>query len=255
MQIYNKIYLGDSRAMENVENNSVDLIITSPPYFNLVDYQHDNQIGLTETYEGYIQSLNSVWERCSKILKEDGTICINICSTIEVSRKNQNMYYDIKHEIEQFFAEHNFYIEGTIIWNLNNTSYIKNQVERYSTSYSNNESLILNNYEYILIFKKKSEFKEWDKDIENTKFIDCIWNVPWDYSTRPPAFPEQIVNQLIDIYSIEGNIVLDPFMGQATTALCAFKKNRKFITYELNPTTYKLGLEKLKQVGALNVKR
>lgn len=255
MQIYNKIYLGDSRAMENVENNSVDLIITSPPYFNLVDYQHDNQIGLTETYEGYIQSLNSVWERCSKILKEDGTICINICSTIEVSRKNQNMYYDTKHEIEQFFAEHNFYIEGTIIWNLNNTSYIKNQVERYSTSYSNNESLILNNYEYILIFKKKSEFKEWDKDIENTKFIDCIWNVPWDYSTRPPAFPEQIVNQLIDIYSIEGNIVLDPFMGQATIALCAFKKNRKFITYELNPTTYKLGLEKLKQVGALNVKR
>lgn len=106
-----------------------------------------------------------------------------------------------------------------------------------------------------MIFKKKSEFKEWDKDIENTKFIDCIWNVPWDYSTRPPAFPEQIVNQLIDIYSVEGNIVLDPFMGQATTALCAFKKNRKFITYELNPTTYKLGLEKLKQVGALNVKR
>ena len=255
MQIYNNIYLGDSRAMENVENNSVDLIITSPPYFNLVDYQHDNQIGLTETYEGYIQSLNSVWERCSKILKEDGTICINICSTIEVSRKNQNMYYDIKHEIEQFFAEHNFYIEGTIIWNLNNTSYIKNQVERYSTSYSNNESLILNNYEHILIFKKQSEFKEWDKDIENTRFIDCIWNVPWDYSTRPPAFPEQIVNQLIDIYSVEGNIVLDPFMGQATTALCAFKKNRKFITYELNPTTYKLGLEKLKQVGALNVKR
>lgn len=240
MKTENKAYLGDSRAMEDVENDSVDLIITSPPYFNLVDYQHDNQIGLTETYKGYIQSLNSVWERCSKILKETGTICINICSSVEISRKNQNMYYDIKHEIEKFFADHNFYIEGTIIWNLNNTSYIKNQVEKYPSSYSNNESLILNNYEYILIFKKKSEFIVWGRNIEGTKFIDCIWNIPWDYSTRPPASPEQIVNQLIDIYSLEGDVVLDPFMGQATTSLCAFKKNRKFITYELNPTTYKL---------------
>ncbi len=150
------------------------------------------------------------------------------------------MYYDIKHEIEKFFAEHNFYIEGIIIWNLNNTSYIKNQVEKYPSSYSNNESLILNNYEYILIFKKKSEFIVWDRNIEGTKFIDCIWNIPWDYSTRPPAFPEQIINQLIDIYSLEGDVLLVLFMGQATISLCFFKKNTKFITYELNPTTYKL---------------
>lgn len=47
----------------------------------------------------------------------------------------------------------------------------------------------------------------WDRNIEGTKFIDCIWNIPWNYSTRPPAFPEQIVNQLIDIYSLEGDVV------------------------------------------------
>lgn len=234
MEIHNKVYLGDSRFMEDVENDSVDLIITSPPYFNLVDYQHDNQIGVTETYKGYIQSLNSVWERCSKVLKETGTICINICSSIEISRKNRNMYYDIKHEIETFFVEHDFYIEGTVIWNLNNNLYIKNQVEKYPSSYSNQGSVILNNYEYILIFKKKSEFAEWDRDIERTKFINCIWNVPWDYSTRPPAFPEKIVNKLIDIYSKEGDVVLDPFMGQATTSLCAFNKNRTFITLHLS---------------------
>lgn len=250
MKTDNYAFLGDSRSMKNIKDNSVDLIITSPPYFNLVDYNHNNQIGLTETYKNYIKSLNIVWERCSQVLKENGTICINICSSTEISRKNKNVYYNIKYEIEKFFVEHGFYIEGTVIWNLNNDVYIKNQVEKYPSSYSNNKSVILNNYEYILIFKKKSKFQEWNRNIADTNFIDCIWQVPWDYSSRPPAFPEQIVNQLIDIYSEEEDVVLDPFMGQATTSLCAFKKNRKFITYELNPKTYKRGKEKLKNIGA-----
>lgn len=251
----NHVYLGDARSMKNLNDNSVDLIITSPPYFNLVDYKHDDQIGLAETYVEYINSLNCVWKKCIKALKDTGTVCINICSAIELSRKNNNNYYDVKHEIEKFFTKNDFYIEGTVIWNLNNNSYIKNQVERYSSSYSNTRSLITNNYEYILIFKKKSSFKEWDKNNKNTNFIDCIWNIPWNYSTQPPAFPEQVVNKLIDIYSTEGNVVLDPFMGQATTALCSFKKKRRFITYELNPDTYKTSLEKLVHVGAYKTNR
>ncbi|MCD9220276.1 DNA-methyltransferase [Streptococcus thermophilus] len=238
--------------MEEIDVNSVDLIITSPPYFNLVDYNHNNQIGLTETYDTYIRSLNRVWKRCIEVLKEDGTICINICSAIEISRKNKNRYYDIKHDIEKYFTENGFYIEGTVIWNLNNDSYIRSQVEKYPLSYSNQDAVILNNYEYILIFRKKSEFKPWDKVIEKTNFIDCIWTVPWDYSTRPPAFPEQIVNKLIDMYSMEKDVVLDPFMGQATTSVCAFKKNRNFLTYELNPETYSIGVKSLRQLGAFD---
>ncbi|MDN6754672.1 MAG: site-specific DNA-methyltransferase, partial [Lactococcus lactis] len=107
----NFIYNEDAREMEELKQSIVDLVITSPPYFNLVDYKSSKQIGFAETYQRYLQSLNQVWKRCIDSLKDDGTICINVCSTVEITRKNQNCYYDIKHDIEKYFVNHGFYIE------------------------------------------------------------------------------------------------------------------------------------------------
>lgn len=234
----NYIYLNDSRFMPELKENSVDLVITSPPYFNLVDYEADAQIGINETYHKYIESMEKVWRRCMYALRDNGTICINVCCSTELSRKNNNFYFDIKHEIERFFTENDYYIAGTVIWNLNNEKYINRQVERFYDAYPQSTPIVLNNYEYVLIFKKKSDFKRSDGNFENQQMIDCVWNIPWDYDTKPPAFPKELVNRLIEIYSKEGDVILDPFMGTATTSKCAFEANRSFITYEINENSY-----------------
>ena len=245
---FNVAYNDDARKMEQLAENMVDLVITSPPYFNLVNYNDDNQIGITETYDNYIKSLNKVWKRCIYALKENGTICINICNSLELTRKNNNNYFDIKHDIEDFFVNNDFYIEGTIIWNIYNDNYFNNQVVRYHEAYPSSKNIILNNYEYVLIFKRKKDFKQHNKDFSDTNLINCIWNIPWDYNTRPPAFPKDLVDKLILLYSKENDIILDPFMGQATTAIRALKNNRKFITYEINKDVYDIGIQKIKEV-------
>lgn len=248
----NFIYNEDAREMEELKQSSVDLVITSPPYFNLVDYKSSKQIGFAETYQRYLQSLNQVWKRCIDSLKDDGTICINVCSTVEITRKNQNCYYDIKHDIEKYFVNHGFYIEGTIIWDIINSKYIENQVYKFNDIYSNENTLILNNYEYVMIFKKRKGFIKHSKFFSETRLLDYIWHIPWDYSTRPPAFPKELVNKLIEIYSIGKDVILDPFMGQATTAICSFENNRNFITYETNRKTYVQGKKLLQKIGALD---
>lgn len=249
MNKINVAYNEDARKMSALEKNSVDLIITSPPYFNLVDYGDAAQIGITETYNNYIESLNKVWERCIYALKEDGTICINICNSLELSRKNNNNYFNVKYEIEKFFTDNGFYIEGNIIWNIYNDNYYNNQVLRYNDAYPTSENIILNNYEYVLIFKRKSTFKQHDKDFSNNKFVNCIWDIPWDYTSRPPAFPGELVDRLLNLYSKENDLVLDPFMGQATTAVRSYLNHRNFITYEINKTTYENGMKKLEELN------
>lgn len=249
MKKFNIAYNGDARKMKELEKESVNLIITSPPYFNLVDYGDDKQIGITENYDRYIQSLNKVWERCIYALKEDGTICINVCNSLEMTRKNENNYLNIKYEIEKYFTSNGFYIEGNIIWDIYNDNYYNNQVLRYNSAYPTSENIILNNYEYVIIFKRVKTFKAHDKDFSDTKLVNCVWNIPWDYTSRPPAFPSELVDRLLNLYSKENDIVLDPFMGQATTAIRAFKNNRKFITYEINKVTYSKAIEKIKELN------
>ena len=245
---YNVAYNEDARKMEQLEKESVDLVVTSPPYFNLVDYGDSKQIGITESYNNYIKSLNKVWERCIYSLKKNGTICINVCNSLELTRKNENNYFDIKHEIEDFYTKNGFYIEGNIIWDIYNDNYINNQVVRFNEAYPTSKNIVLNNYEYVLIFKRKEDYKKHNKDFSNTKFINCIWNIPWDYTSRPPAFPTELVERLVKLYSNEGDVVLDPFMGQATTAITAFNNNRSFITYEINKVSYDKAIKKFKEL-------
>lgn len=247
----NVIYNEDAREMTLLEDQSIDLVITSPPYYNLVDYKNPLQIGLNETYEEYLSSLNKVWHRCISGLKDKGTICINICNSLELARKNGNQYFDLRHDIQEFFLRENFYVFGEIIWNIFNANYEKQQVDRFREIYPNDKTIFLHNYEYILIFKKKETFLKNSNGFSDVELVNCVWNIPWDYRTQPPAYSHIIVEKLIDELSQMGDCILDPFMGQATTAITAFKKNRRFISYEVNPDIYEKGRVKLKKIGAL----
>lgn len=99
------IYIGDSRNMKEVENNSVNLIITSPPYGALKDYKNNAQIGLNQSYPNYINSLNEVWTECIRVLAPDGKLCINIMPLFEsgsVTSFNRRVTHTVISDLEKF---------------------------------------------------------------------------------------------------------------------------------------------------------
>ncbi len=241
----NFIWNQDARLPLNI-GQVIDLVVTSPPYFNLVDYQTEGQIGFRGSFERYIEDLNQVWSNLISHLGPNGAICINIGCTLEISRKNQNRLFDTHHHILEFFCTHGFYLHADIIWALNNSKYFERQVRRYHSSYPRSEKLLLNDYEHILVFKRSTSYDALQEaDLESVECISGVWSIPWDYEGFPPPLAPPLVHRLIQLFSERGDLVFDPFMGLGTVARVASTLGRSFCGTELNPETYSRCLEEL----------
>lgn len=121
MKTHHKIVHGDSRKMTELENNSVHLVITSPPYWQLKDYGTENQIGYHDSYESYINNLNLVWKECFRVLHNGCRLCINIGDQFA-----RAVYYGrykvipIRTEIIKFCEAIGFDYMGAVIWQKSN---------------------------------------------------------------------------------------------------------------------------------------
>jgi len=238
----NTIFNKDSKDIQEIHPKTIDLIITSPPYYNIVDYKSKKQIGCGNSYTKYLEDLSKVWKHCIRILKDSGTICINVCSSIELSRNNQNRYLNIKYEIENYFCENNFYVDGSIILDLYNNQYEETEIKKYIHIYPQEKYVFLHNYEHMVIFRKMDNIEhDFDKRLRGKpNYINAIWKIPWNYNQHPPNFSPELVRRLIVMFSKPDDIVFDPFIGTGTVAIEAYLNNRKFSGYELDPKTYEV---------------
>jgi site-specific DNA-methyltransferase (adenine-specific) len=247
---------GDSRIMNEVPDNSVHLIITSPPYWQLKDYGSKNQIGFNDNYENYINNLNLVWKECHRVLHNGCRLCVNIGDQFA-----RSVYYGrykvipIREEIIKFCENIGFDYMGAIIWQKVTTSNTTGGgIQMGSYPYPRNGILKLD-YEFILIFKK---FGEGPKPTKEQKEISKLtpeewnsffaghWNFPGvRQSGHIAMFPEELPKRLIKMFSFVGETVLDPFLGSGTTSLVAKKLNRNSIVYEINSDFIKIIKEKL----------
>lgn len=240
---------GDCRSMDYIKNKSVDLIVTSPPYWQLKDYGDTRQIGFNQSYEEYINSLNLVWMECFRVLKPGSRLCINIGDQFA-----RGVYYGrykvvpIHSEIIRFCETIGFDFMGSIIWQ-KPTSMHTTGGSKVMGSYPYPKGGIVKiDYENILLFKKPgttsaptSEIKELSKlyDEEWHTFFTSHWNFPGERQDKHIAvFPEELPHRLIKMFSFCGDTVLDPFMGSGTTALAALKNGRNSIGYEINPNFF-----------------
>ena len=246
MRTHHKIINGDSRDLGEVPDNSIHLVITSPPYWQLKDYGSENQIGFHDSYENYINNLNLVWKECYRTLHKGCRLCVNIGDQFA-----RAVYYGrykvipIREEIIKFCENIGFDYMGAIIWQKVTTSNTTGGgLQMGSYPYPRN-GIIKLDYEFILLFKKLGESPKPTKTQKeksvmtaeewNTYFTGH-WNFPGVRQNGHIAmFPEELPKRLIKMFSFVEETVLDPFTGSGTTMLAARNLERNSIAYEINP--------------------
>ena len=232
-ELLNTIIAGSCENMKDIPNNSLHLMITSPPYN--VSKEYDNDLSLNE----YLNLLKNCFTETYRVLVDGGRACINIAN---IGRKP---YIPLSDYVSKIMIEIGFNMRGEIIWN-------KSAGAGISTAWGSFQSasnpILRDVHEYILIFSKGNYKRERDKEekelrknnITKEEFIEwtkSVWIMNTESAKRighPAPFPEELPNRLIKLFSFTKDIVIDPFMGSGTTAIAAIKNNRNFVGYEIN---------------------
>jgi site-specific DNA-methyltransferase (cytosine-N4-specific) len=252
--IYNKSCV----LMDEIHDESIRLIVTSPPYFNAKNYDHQDQIGRSSnSYEEYISSMNPVWRECFRVLKPNGKLCIN-SPILPMDKKTMNTHYNrdylnINNNIEyNILNTTDFFLYDLIIWDKGSTDQLMMGSYPHPPNFYG-----LNTIEFINIFVKDGKPEKIDNKTKTKsklskdewrKYISSIWKFPPEHDRAHPApFPVELPFRLIKLFSFTNDIILDPFMGSGTTALAAKMVERHFLGYELNKNYIKLGKKRLKQ--------
>ncbi len=240
-----KIIIGDSRWMRDVPDESVHLVITSPPYWQLKDYGEGKQIGFNDTYEEYINNLNLVWSECHRVLHKGCRLCVNVGDQFA-----RSVYYGrykvipIRTEIIKFCETAGFDYMGAIIWQKVTTCHTTGGATVMGSYPYPRSGILKLDYEFILIFRKygnqprvRKEIKEQSKltQEEWNQYFAGHWKFPGETQDKHLAmFPEELPRRLIKMFSFVADTVLDPFLGSGTTSVAARDLSRNSIGYEIN---------------------
>lgn len=223
---FSRVLFKSSEDMCDIDDESAKLVVTSPPYWNLKDYYKEGQIG-QENYETYLSRMQTVWNECYNKLSLDGSLWINI--NIRVQR---GKVIPIPYDFAKICKGIGFFYKGIVVWHK-------------SSGIPAGDKNIVDRHEYVLIFSKSESF-EMDKEIFST-FSDyknnlingtAFWNINRKAGSvgkkmiHPAIYPNDLVNRIIKISTVPGDLVIDPFLGSGTSLIAANANNRSFIGYE-----------------------
>lgn len=240
-----KIIIGDSRNMSEVSDESIGLVVTSPPYWNIKDYGVAGQIGYGQTLHEYLRGLYRVWTECYRVLLPGRRLCINIGdqfarSIIYGRYKIIPLHAEVISQCERI----GFDYMGSIIWQKKTTMNTTGGATIMGSYPYPPNGLIEIDYEFIMIFKKpgagKTALKAVKDESSLTKdewktYFTGHWNFGGAKQLEHEAmFPEELPLRLIKMFTFTGDIVLDPFLGSGTTAKVASQLKRFSIGYEIN---------------------
>lgn len=241
-----RLFLTDARRLDFLSDGEVQLVVTSPPYWQIKDYGSAGQIGFGQSFGEYIDSLNQVWTECDRALSPGCRICINVGDQfLRAVDYGRYKVVSIQSEIIRFCESIGLDYMGTIIWKKVTTTRTTGGASIMGSFPYPRNGMVKVNYEHILLFKKPGNGPKATADIKEksrmaieewNEYFSGHWTIPGVRQKGHAAmFPEEIPRRLIRMYSFWGETVLDPFAGSGTTMAVASELGRGSVGVEVNP--------------------
>ena len=263
IQTTHHLLQGDSRDLSMLDDGSVHLVVTSPPYWTLKKYRdHSRQLGGVHDYEVFLEQLDKVWRHCFRVLVPGGRLICVVGDVCLSRRKNSGRHrvVPLHASIQEHCRNIGFDNLAPIIWYK-----IANAVFEASRNgggflgkpYEPN-AVIKNDIEYLLMQRKPGGYRRPTVperilsviSSENHKqWFQQIWSGLAGASTRehPAPYPEELASRLIRMFSFVGDTILDPFMGTGTTTVAASRCGRNSIGVEIDPTYFAMAEQRIRK--------
>jgi modification methylase len=250
---------GDARDLSFLKDESVHLVVTSPPYWNLKRYnENPSQMGHIQDYEAFLAELEKVWRHVFRVLVPGGRL-VCVVGDVCVARRafGRHLVFPLHSDICVICRRIGFDNLNPIIWHkIANASYeVSNGSKFLGKPYEPN-AIIKNDMEFILMqrkpggYRKPSNAQREESRLSKDEFdswFQQIWNIPGESTKHHPApFPLELATRLVRMFSFVGDTVLDPFCGSGTTMIAAFRTNRNSIGVEIDSDYCRLAARNLK---------
>lgn len=245
-----RLWLGDARKMRGLRRESVHLVVTSPPYWNLKEYRESRaQLGQIKDYDRFLSELDRVWKQCFDALVPGGRLICVVGDVCLSRRRNggRHTVAPLHASIQEHCRNLGFDNLSPIIWHkISNASYeARNGTQFLGRPYEPN-AIVKNDIEFILMERKPGGYRACSETTRALSLISAdnhrrwfqqIWSGLNGASTKvhPAPFPLELAERLIRMFSFVGDTVLDPFLGTGTTPIAAAKWGRNSVGFEIDP--------------------
>ena len=261
-----RVTTGDARSLSWMDPESVHLVVTSPPYWTLKQYEsNEAQLGAIQDYELFLAELDRVWAECARVLVPGGRICC-VVGDVCVPRRREGRHYvmPLHADIQVRTRRLGLDTLTPILWHKianGATEAEGNGAGFYGKPYQPG-AVIKNDVEYILFLRKGGEYRSpsalqralsmLNRD-EMQSWMRSTWTDIRGESTHkghPAPYPVQLAERLIKMFSFAGDTVLDPFAGTGTTAVAALETGRQSISVEIEPRYLDIARSRLREAVA-----
>ncbi|MCL4283627.1 MAG: site-specific DNA-methyltransferase [Fimbriimonadaceae bacterium] len=254
--------VGDSRHLADLESNSIHLIVTSPPYWQIKDYGHASQVGFSESYESFINNLNLVWSECERVLHPGCRLCVNVGDQFaRAAAYGRYKLISLQSEVIRCCENLGMDYMGTIIWRKVTSMRTTGGAVIMGSYPRPRNGMIKVDFEYILLFKKLGQPPAVSQDqkaaatltaAEWNTFFAGHWSIPGEKgSSHPAAFPVEVPARLIRMFSFPGETALDPFAGSGTTLKAASEWGRFAVGYDIHPGFAEVARSRLPEIDVV----
>jgi len=251
-----RIYRGDARDLSTLRDGEIGLVVTSPPYWQIKDYNAQHQIGYGQSLHEYLFDLAKVWKECFRVLKSGRRLCINIGDQFARSEVyGRYKVIPLHCEIVSMCQSLGFDYLGSIIWQKKTTLNTSGGAVIMGSFPHPPNGVVELDYEYILLFKKPGDTSKIDIETKSRSILTKEeWKTyfagHWHFGgarqlVHEATFPDELPRRLIKMFSFVGETVLDPFLGSGTTAKVALELERSAVGFELNDDYMALIREKI----------
>ncbi len=257
---HHRLIQGDARDLDYIQDGSIHLIVTSPPYWTLKRYnENPNQLGHIEQYEDFINELSKVWKHCYRVLVPGGRLVCVVGDVCLSRRKHgRHVVMPLHSDIAVTCRKVGFDNLNPIIWyKISNANFEVNNGTKFLGKPYEPNAIIKSDIEFILMQRKPGGYRNPTQEQRTLSMIDKkdyeawfrqIWDIPGASTRQHPApFPLELAYRLVRMFSFSGDTVLDPFCGTGTTMLASIRTGRNSVGVEIDDEYCRIAARNLKE--------